>query len=201
LCSLPICSNQIVPSQFVAYALIALFILAERRLRKGQEAQTLNELPSDKGTTRQIGAAFVFALCAGLAAPLLNRIGLGRLRTHRIADLGIALMLTGLVVRVWSARTLGRFYTRTLRVTEDQSVITDGPYRWVRHPGYAADIVLWCGFGLAAANLLVTAIVVTVMLLVYARRIAAEEAMLNEQLGVAYAKYARRAARLLPGVY
>lgn len=187
--------------QLVAYALIGLFLLAERRLRKGRAAQTLSALPSDKGTTRQIGAAFAFALCAGLLAPLLNRFGIGRLRPLWIANAGILLMLTGLAVRVWSARTLGRFYTRTLRVAEGQSVITAGPYQWVRHPGYAADVVLWLGFGLAAANLLVAGTITVVMLAVYARRITAEEAMLNEQLGQAYAEYARHAARLVPGVY
>ena len=188
-------------SQFLAYALIALFMVAERRLRSGHDAQTLHELPSDRGTTRQIGAAFVFALCAGLAAPLLNRLRIGRLRTHPVADTGIALMLMGLAVRVWSARTLGRFYTRTLRVTEGQSVITVGPYRWVRHPGYAADTVLWLGFGLAAKNLLVAGSILVAMLAAYTRRIAVEEVMLNEQFGEAYAEYVRHTARLLPGVF
>ena len=187
--------------QFVAYALIALFIVAERRLRTGQEAQTLHELQSDRGTTRQIGVAFAFALCAGLVAPLLNSLRIGRLRTHGVAETGTALMLMGLLVRVWSAQTLGRFYTRTLRVAQGQSVITDGPYRWVRHPGYAADIVVWLGFGLAAANLLVAAVIVAAMLAVYTRRIAAEEAMLKEELGEAYAEYMRQTACLLPGVY
>ena len=190
-----------VKTQLTAYVIIGLFVLIERKLRQGPEAQTLEELPSDRGTTRLIGAAFASALTAGLMAPLLSRRNLGRIPNKLFAQIGIALMLTGLVVRIWSARTLGRFYTRTLRVTQGQSVITDGPYRWVRHPGYAADIAMWFGFGLASHNAVVASAVLAIMFAAYTRRIAAEETMLHAQLGAAYADYAGRTSRLVPGLY
>jgi hypothetical protein len=99
-----------------AYALIAGFIVVERRLRRGEAARTLNGQPSDRGTTRVVGAAFGIALTAGLTAPVLTRLGVGRIASERIALSGLSLMLAGLSLRVWAAQTLGRFYTRTLRV-------------------------------------------------------------------------------------
>jgi protein-S-isoprenylcysteine O-methyltransferase Ste14 len=79
-----------------------------------------------------------------------------------------------------------------------------GPYRWVRHPGYAADLLMWLGFGLASRNGLVGGSIVLVMLTAYMRRIAAEEAMLVVHLGGAYGAYKdymRETSRVLPRVY
>jgi Isoprenylcysteine carboxyl methyltransferase (ICMT) family len=49
---------------------------------------------------------------------------------------GVALMGGGLVLRVWAARVLGAFYTRTLRTSAGQRVVAEGPYRLVRHPDH-----------------------------------------------------------------
>jgi len=49
---------------------------------------------------------------------------------------------------------LGRFFTRTLRVTGEQRVVSDGPYRVVRHPGYLGDILMWTGAALTTLTVL-----------------------------------------------
>ena len=124
-----------VKTLIAAYAVIAVFIVAERRLRRGDEARTMEE-HRPRGTTRQVGAAFGFALTAGLAAPLLSRIGIGGL-PNCLAKVGLCFMVAGLGLRVWSAQTLGRFYTRTLRVAERSAggqgrSVPLGPPPWLR---------------------------------------------------------------------
>ena len=84
---------------------------------------------------------------------------------------------------------------------EDQSVVRRGPYRLVRHPGYAADLLLWLGFGLASGNAVVTSIICLAMAAAYTRRIQTEEGMLVDRLGSAYRDYQRSTWRLLPLVY
>ena len=123
--------------RLAAYGLIAAFIFVERRLRRGHAASTLEALPSDRGTTRVIGATYGYALSAGLLAPVLSKRGIGRLPTGPLQAFGIGVMVAGLLLRIWAALTLGRFYTRTLRVSSDQTVVRTGPYRFLRHPGYA----------------------------------------------------------------
>ena len=77
-------------------------------------------------------------------APPLRRVTPGTLPAV-VRPLGIVLQASGLGVRVWAMGTLGRAYSRTLRVDDDQGVVETGPYRLVRHPGYAGSLLVWLG--------------------------------------------------------
>jgi protein-S-isoprenylcysteine O-methyltransferase len=183
----------------LAYLILAVFVIAERLLRPDETARSLEADEADRGTTLLIGASYGAAINAGLIVTFLRR---GRTpEGARGRWFGLLVMLSGLALRIWAARTLGRYYTRTLKVRPDQTVVRTGPYRIVRHPGYLADLVLWLGFGLALGSRLLTAAIALLMGFVYARRIDAEEALLLNRLGDAYADYRASTWRLLPPIY
>ena len=58
------------------------------------------------------------------------------------ASIGLVVLWCGIGLRVWSFRTLGRYFTFTVQTSQDQPVIAAGPYRAIRHPGYAGLIML-----------------------------------------------------------
>ena len=176
---------------------LACFFVIERGLRKGREAATLDRGAADRGSTMAIGITFGLAM----AGPVLtSRTGRGRLPLM-LAWAGIPLMAFAIAIRAWAARTLGESYTRTLRVRTGQQLITSGPYALVRHPGYAADIIMWLGYGLAwgsVASLLVTTVPTSIA---YAYRISVEEEMLRARFGSEFEDYAARTKRLVPSIY
>jgi protein-S-isoprenylcysteine O-methyltransferase Ste14 len=184
----------------LAYVILMAFLGLERLLRRDVAARSLESGPADRGTTRSIGITYGLAINGGFVAPLLNRRGVGRLPAG-IAEVGPVCMLAGLALRVWAALSLGTYYTRTLRTVEDQPVVQNGPYRLVRHRGYAGDLLMWFGFGLASGNTVVLGLLASAMGIAYARRIEAEEAMLVQRLGAAYVTYRSRTSRLVPGVF
>jgi protein-S-isoprenylcysteine O-methyltransferase Ste14 len=96
---------------------------------------------------------------------------------------------------------LGQFYTRTLRVADRQTVVDQGPYRLIRHPGYAGNLALWIGAGLATGNGLTTIVITVAMFVAYSYRLQAEEQMLLAMLGQPYREYQARTRRLIPFVY
>jgi len=110
-------------------------------------------------------------------------------------------MVSGIGLRAWANTTLGAFYTRTLRVTADQQLIEQGPYRVLRHPGYTGGILLWIGAGLATVNWLVTSVIAIVTSSAYGYRIRSEEAMLVQTFGAAYQTYQQRTWKLFPLIY
>jgi protein-S-isoprenylcysteine O-methyltransferase Ste14 len=187
--------------RYVAYALLGFFFVTEPLLRQGKVASSRQVGPADRGSTRMIGASVGLALLAQLVAPLLNRLKIGRLRSERLAWSGIMAMIVGLALRIWASRVLGAFYTRTLRTSSQQHLITKGPYRLVRHPGYLANLLMWLGAGFATANWIVPMSITIPMMGAYLYRIRAEEAMLADAFPQEYPSYASHTWRLIPFLY
>lgn len=185
-----------------AFVLIALFIGFEGPARKSKEAKTLDWGKSDLGTTRLLAAAFAIAVLVLVGAVVLDYLQIGTSdSTQFIGWIGVSAMLFGIALRSWASRVLGEFYTRTLLTTKNQRIVQDGPYKVIRHPGYLGIILLWVGGGLATANWIATAVISTLMFVVYAHRIGAEEKMLQESFGEQYRNYAARTWKLIPFVY
>jgi protein-S-isoprenylcysteine O-methyltransferase Ste14 len=117
------------------------------------------------------------------------------------AWIGLVTLWSGVSLRFWSFRTLGRYFTFTVQVSGDQPVITDGPYRVIRHPSYAGVVLAVIGLGLLIGNWLsLVALTVAVAYgLVY--RIRVEEQALMQELGDGYRDYAATHKRLVPFVW
>jgi protein-S-isoprenylcysteine O-methyltransferase Ste14 len=115
--------------------------------------------------------------------------------------LGMFVTAAGIALRIWAVVTLGRFFTTQVRISADQSVVTTGPYHWVRHPSYSALLLEVAGLGLALTNWLSFLCAVALPLPPLVWRIHIEEAALRTGLGAAYEEYAADRKRLVPGVW
>jgi protein-S-isoprenylcysteine O-methyltransferase Ste14 len=146
-----------------------------------------------------VGAAFG----AGLLLPLILGIrGVGLFSIDLVEGLlGVAVMVFGMGLRIWAASTLGKYYTRTLLTTDDQKIVTVGPYARIRHPGYLGDILLWSGFGILSSNLILAVLFPVMFVAIYLYRIGVEEGMLVKTLGDEYAQYQKRTYKLVPFLY
>jgi protein-S-isoprenylcysteine O-methyltransferase Ste14 len=182
---------------FVAgYAGVAGFFLLEASTRQRGAASSLVASRDDRGTTRMIVAAYA---TAAVVAPVVRMIRKPQL-PPATAPLGLGLEMAGLGLRAWSMRTLGGSYSRTLRVQGAQQVVDRGPYRFIRHPGYAGSLMIWTGFALTSRSFPVVEIVGGLLGLAYHRRVGAEEALLRRELP-GYVAYAKRTRRLIPFVW
>jgi protein-S-isoprenylcysteine O-methyltransferase Ste14 len=181
---------------FAGYAGLAGFFAIEAAIRKQGSASSLSASEDDRDSTRSIVRAYVVAA----SLPLVLR-GVPARRLPRASKLvGLALQAGGLALRFWSMRTLGDFYSRTLRTQEEQRVVETGPYRLVRHPGYLGSLLIWAGFALTSGSLPVAAGVTGVVGRAYGRRIEAEEQLLGRDLP-GYDEYARRTWKLIPLIW
>lgn len=112
---------------------------------------------------------------------------------------GLAGFLLGLFLSYWAMR-VNRFFSPVVRIQSERNhvLVTDGPYGFVRHPGYLGAIVAFlCGtlaFGSWWAMLL-AAVCVAVMV----RRAVLEDSFLKANLA-GYSAFAERVRyRLVPG--
>jgi len=106
----------------------------------------------------------------------------------------------GPFIRWWANRVLGAFYTRMLKVAENQVIVQEGLYRIIRHPGYLGSILMWGGVAAATANWIVLVIVSIVMISAYTYRIENEEKMLVTTLAD-YSEYRSHTRRLIPFIF
>ena len=110
---------------------------------------------------------------------------------------GVVVFVTGLGLLTWTLRSLGTNLTDTVVTKRAHTLVTYGPYRWVRHPFYDTMAVLVLAIALIAANwfVLVAGAVVFVLLAVRSRT---EEAELLARFGERYRAYQQRTGRFLP---
>ena len=105
----------------------------------------------------------------------------------------------GLAVR---AIVVNCFFSAVIRIQEERGhrLITDGPYRFVRHPGYAGMLLLCLGSGLALGSWWSLLPMIPVVGLIL-RRTILEDRYLQEHLE-GYVGYAQRVRhRLVPGIW
>ncbi|TMC93555.1 MAG: isoprenylcysteine carboxylmethyltransferase family protein [Chloroflexi bacterium] len=112
---------------------------------------------------------------------------------------GIALMVTGVVIRQYAIAVLGRYHTMDVTTRQDQPLVEAGPYRWVRHPSYSGAFLTVIGILLCSTNWL-SLTGLALMAAGYGYRIWVEERALAAHLGQPYLDYMRRTKRLVPFV-
>ncbi|UCH22784.1 MAG: isoprenylcysteine carboxylmethyltransferase family protein [Deltaproteobacteria bacterium] len=95
-----------------------------------------------------------------------------------------------------------RFFSLIVRIQTERGhqVISSGPYRWVRHPGYAGALLVYLATPVLLDSRLAF-IPVVFLFVVFVIRTALEDRVLQDELA-GYGEYARRVRyRLLPGVW
>jgi protein-S-isoprenylcysteine O-methyltransferase Ste14 len=153
-------------------------------LRRGPALATSGSVTAHAAALAATWLPFVFPLLHGAPS------GPGR---QAISDL---LLMSGMAWAVWSLRFLGR---NVSVLAQARDVVDRGPYRWVRHPLYAGEIV--SSLGVAIATNSVTAVVAWLVLCaLQAYRALREEQVLLAALP-AYRDYRSRTAALLPGLF
>lgn len=110
---------------------------------------------------------------------------------------GAGMVTSSAALIVWVFHHLGLNLTDTVVVRERATLVTTGPYRFVRHPLYTAMIPAVLGLALLSANLLVLAAGAIAGTLI-GRRTRIEEAHLIARHGAAYRDYAAITPRYLP---
>jgi protein-S-isoprenylcysteine O-methyltransferase Ste14 len=110
---------------------------------------------------------------------------------------GVALGVVAGLLLTWTFRTLGRNLTDTVVTRREHTLVTCGPYRWVRHPFYVSAALAFTADTLATANAFLGA-TGALLLILLVMRTRTEEANLIARFGDGYRDYMRRTGRFLP---
>ena len=139
------------------------------------------------------------ALLTVFLAPPLEYLYLAEIVPRGLAMqlIGLAFILAGIALCIWMRSALkGMGYRKAGR-----RLIQSGPYRFMRHPGYAAFVLLVFGLCLGYSSLIG---LVAASLLLWpglAYRMKVEEQPLIERFGDEYRAYAQRTKQVIPALW
>lgn len=190
------------PYETCQYGLLFVRIFSFRFLRRTP--------PKDSIQSVQSGVFFKFfrllvilgILLAFFIGKFLEHLyGIGRWDLPIITLLvGIGLFVLGLSLQLYAAHCLGKFFTSRVVVLKKQEVITDGPYKYIRHPGSLGTMLSYYGIGIATDNWVITTLIVVFTTGLFVAHIVGEDRFLCSQL-CRYEDYQKTTARLFPGIY
>jgi len=179
-------------------------ILGERR-HPGltAERQNVEKIQNAKAWDKVLAPLMALSISFPLmiVAGLDHRFGWSPVFPLWLIVLGIFLTALGYAISAW-AFIENRFFSSVVRIQKDRghAVCDSGPYRIVRHPGYAGNILPLLGIVLALGSVW-TVIPAVVALVIAIVRTALEDRTLQEELP-GYREYAHRVRyRLFPGIY
>lgn len=190
-------SRLLLPVLIIAFALHRGYYVRKH----GPEQNTLKK--REEGFLSRIAGVlgllgFVAVLIYALNPDWLSWASLPFALWLRWVGVGVALLGFGLLQ--WAQITLGRNWSDTPRMMKEQALVTDGPYRFVRHPIYSAFLLILGSMLLISANWFIGVAWIGMTVLEVASRIGFEEQLMLEYFGDQYRDYMKRTGRLLPKI-
>lgn len=113
----------------------------------------------------------------------------------------LLVIFLGSNIGTW-AMLANRFFSSQVRIQRDrgQTVVSTGPYRFVRHPGYAGGVLSWLAAPIFFSSYWLVIPTVIVIALTVVRTALEDRTLMGELPG--YREYAQKVRyRLLPGIW
>ena len=118
---------------------------------------------------------------------------------YALQILSLFIAALGYSLGIWAAAT-SDFYAGFMRIDQDHTVVREGPYRYIRHPGYAGAILIQIGLPVALGSLWALVLGFIGSCLIVTRTYYEDRTLIRELSG--YDQYSTSVAyRLLPGVW
>jgi protein-S-isoprenylcysteine O-methyltransferase Ste14 len=114
---------------------------------------------------------------------------------------GLIIILLGLLLRTWARLAVRRKYPGIRYERGGEVLITTGPYRFVRYPGYTGFLLMTLGLVIGYSSLIGLVAIPLLLLPGLAYRMKVDEDRLLNRCKDKYQAYAHRTKKLIPGVW
>jgi protein-S-isoprenylcysteine O-methyltransferase Ste14 len=182
--------------------LIGAFISSYYRRKADREDGEKLSLKEEGAFTTIALRLFGLSLWAAVFAYLINPAWVAWSRVELpdwLRWVGVGMGVAADALAYWVFRSLGNNVSPTVVTRRDHTLVTEGPYRWVRHPLYGMGLIAYLGFALLAENAFI-ALMSVLVFAVLNHRLPREENRLIERFGEAYRAYMRQTGKYLPKI-
>jgi protein-S-isoprenylcysteine O-methyltransferase Ste14 len=184
-----------------ALGVVAWAIIRQPHQRRARKLRTVN----DERSTSDRLALGTASFCLSVVPFIYVLTGFPAFADYMFRPwmgwLGLLVQISFVVLFFASHRQLGKNWSISLEIRDKHELVTDGLYRFVRHPMYSS-FWLW---GIAQALLIPNWIAglagLAGVAFLYFMRVGPEEAMMRKTFGPAYDDYAARTGRVVPRIF
>lgn len=188
--------DYIVYISFALWGISEYLIITRKRVEQGKQVK-------DKNSKLQI-LLIIITLPFGITFGILDshfKILLFPFNVMIWRLIGLFLLVIGIVIRWVSINTLKKYFSSNITIQKDHKLITNGIYKYIRHPSYLGANLSFLGFGFVFANFISFTLIFVVNFVVSVNRISFEEKILENNFGKDYENYKKNTKKLIPGLF
>ncbi len=178
----------------ILFSIFAMLVFVQRVL----EIKFKQNLSSPRNvalwTTKVMVASHLFFFFGSLLELLLTSKSIN----YFFVLAGIIIFSLGFLLRKRVIKTLGPIWSINIEISDDQYLITDGPYALCRHPNYLAILMEVVGFCFIANSFYTLAVTLIVYIPIMMIRIKIEERVLENKFGSKYKDYSKSTPLIVP---
>ena len=147
---------------------------------------------------KKLSALISIAWFGSLIIPIMEYSYFIRSNSY-ISTLAIIIVFIGIIIRGFSIKYLGKYFSREVQTWKEHKLIEKGLYKYIRHPAYLGNIIQIIGFPLIL-NSYYSLLVSVLTVYLFLKRINLEEKFLENNLD-GYREYKNSTCKLIPFIW
>ena len=123
------------------------------------------------------------------------------LNANNLRIAGFFIYIFSFIPMIWGPIHQGRFFSLDIEIKKDHKLVTDGPFRVVRHPKYFGMLFYYIGFAFIFSSVILIIIIFAALIFIL-WRIRDEEVLLSGEFGEEWQDYCRKTKwKLVPFIW
>ncbi len=114
-----------------------------------------------------------------------------------IRVIGLAFYIVFSWVQIWSTKTLGDNFSQDIAIKKDHHLVTNGPFKFIRHPQYLSQFLMDLG-GAAATLSFILAPLALIQIPFLFIRASVEDKLLEKHFGENFRSYKKKSGMIIP---
>ena len=114
-----------------------------------------------------------------------------------IRVIGLAFYIVFSWVQIWSTKTLGDNFSQDIAIKKEHHIVTNGPFKIIRHPQYLSQFLMDLG-GAAATLSFILAPLALIQIPFLFMRASMEDKLLEKHFGESFREYKKKSGMFFP---
>jgi protein-S-isoprenylcysteine O-methyltransferase Ste14 len=100
-------------------------------------------------------------------------------------------------IQIWAFKTLGENYSQDIAIKKDHQLVTNGPFKLIRHPQYLSQILLDLGGAIATLSIILAPLAIIQIPFLFMRA-SMEDSLMEKHFGENFKSFKKKTGQIFP---